>query len=444
MSRQNDPVTGELLGAAPHRGGAATILCAPVSRQAWTEILYVLVGVPLAVAGFFLAVAGPAFGVALSLTFIGLPLIGLSVLGARGFGIVQRGLARRVLGIEVAAPEPFRSAPGFLGWLSAALGDATGWRAIVYLLVKLPLAVLGLGVVGFFWAEGLFGLFYPVLWGLDVDRPAPSIAGISFDSWPRILLVPVVGLATVLVAPWLVHLVLMIDRLAMRGLLGPTRQSERVRDLEQTRAHAVDDAAATLRRIERDLHDGAQARLVALAMRLSMAKENLAGETVDDDAPALDVARARALVDAAHRDAKEAIVEVRDLARGIHPPVLDRGLDAALTTLGARSAIPVDVRVHLPDRPSASIETIAYFCAAELLANVTRHSGARNAIIEASLTDGRLRVRVTDDGAGGARVGGGSGLAGLTDRVRTVDGRLEIDSPHGGPTVITVDLPSHP
>ena len=108
MSRQNDPVTGELLGAAPHRGGAATILCAPVSRRAWTEILYVLVGVPLAVAGFFFAVAGPAFGVALSLTFIGLPLIGLSVLGARGFGIVQRGLARRVLGIEVAAPEPFR------------------------------------------------------------------------------------------------------------------------------------------------------------------------------------------------------------------------------------------------------------------------------------------------------------------------------------------------
>ncbi len=437
-------MTGDPLRTAPPAGAAVGVaLRAPLSSRAWSEILHVLVAAPIALAGFVFAVAAPAFGVALSLTFIGLPLIGLSVLGARGFGIVHRGLARRLLGIAVAAPAPFRAAPGFLGWLSAALGDGTGWRAIVYLLVKLPLAVLGLGVVAFFWAEGLIGLCYPVLWGLGVDRPAPAIAGYSFDSWPRVLLLSLIGLVTVLLAPWALHLALMLDGLALRGLLGPTKQSERVRDLERTRAHAVDDAAATLRRIERDLHDGAQARLVALAMHLSMAKENLVEEPTGVDEPPFDVARARELVDAAHRDAKEALAEVRDLARGIHPPVLDRGLDAALATLGARSAIPVAVRVDLPARPSASIETIAYFCAAELLANVTRHSGARRVTIEASEIEGRLVVRVTDDGAGGARIGGGSGLTGLTDRLRTVDGRLDIVSPHGGPTVITVDLPSH-
>ncbi len=434
---------GDPLRAGPPLSGAVGVaLRSPLTRRAWTEILYVLAAAPIALVGFFFAVAAPALGVAFSLTFIGLPLIGLSVLGARGFGALHRRLARRLLGVTVAAPARFRAAPGFLGWLSAALGDGTGWRAIAYLVVKLPLALLGLGVVAFFWVEGLIGLCYPVLWGLGMDRPAPAIAGYSFDSWPRILLLPLIGLVTVLLAPWAVRLALLLDQRAMHGLLGPTKQSERVRDLEQTRAHAVDDAAATLRRIERDLHDGAQARLVALAMHLSMAKENLVEEPTADQPP-FDVARARDLVDAAHRDAKEALVEVRDLARGIHPPVLDRGLDAALATLGARSAIPVEVRVDLATRPSASIETIAYFCAAELLANATRHSGAGRASIEASEVDGRLVVRVSDDGAGGARIDGGSGLTGLTDRVRTVDGRLEIVSPHGGPTVITVDLPSH-
>jgi signal transduction histidine kinase len=195
----------------------------------------------------------------------------------------------------------------------------------------------------------------------------------------------------------------------------------------------VDDSAATLRRIERDLHDGTQARLVALAMNVGLAKEKLAEGG--------DPAEAAALLDRAHTTAKDAIAEVRDLARGIHPPVLDAGLDAALATLCAHSAVPVELRTQLGARPSPAIETIAYFCAAELITNVAKHSGARRAVLDAGTVDGQLRLSVSDDGCGGAHLGGGSGLTGLSDRVRTVDGRLTVDSPPGGPTTVTVDLP---
>jgi signal transduction histidine kinase len=197
----------------------------------------------------------------------------------------------------------------------------------------------------------------------------------------------------------------------------------RVRELEQSRAHLVDDSAARLRRIERDLHDGAQAQMVAVAMKLGLAKEKLGG--------------------AIDREAKEAIAELRDLARGIHPHVLDHGLDTALTALAARCDLPVDLVVDLPERPSAAIETIAYFCAAELLTNVTKHSRARRVTLEAVHMPGLLRVRVSDDGAGGAHLEVRGGLAGLAERIGAVDGRLQVRSPSGGPTVVTVELPSH-
>jgi signal transduction histidine kinase len=215
----------------------------------------------------------------------------------------------------------------------------------------------------------------------------------------------------------------------------------RVRELEESRASLVEDSAARLRRIERDLHDGAQAQMVAVAMKLGLAREKLGG-MIDGPAHA-DLERVLDLVDAAHRGAKEAITELRDLARGIHPPVLDHGLGTALTTLATHSDLPVDLVVDLPERPSAAIETIAYFCAAELLTNVTKHSGARHATLEAVHVPGLLLVRVSDDGSGGARIEARGGLAGLAERVRTVDGRLQLSSPPGGPTVVTVELPSH-
>jgi signal transduction histidine kinase len=210
--------------------------------------------------------------------------------------------------------------------------------------------------------------------------------------------------------------------------------AERARELTERRARAVDESAARLRQIERDLHDGAQVRLAALAMTLGEIKENL--EQSGDD-------RTLALAGAAHQNAKDTLAELRDLARGIHPPVLDRGLGPALGILAGTSAIPVGLTVALTERPSPAIEAMAYFCAAELLANAAKHSGARRVTISAREEDSGLVMSVADDGNGGARLISGGGLAGLRERVQTVDGRLEIESPPGGPTVVTIELPRH-
>ena len=192
-------------------------------------------------------------------------------------------------------------------------------------------------------------------------------------------------------------------------------------------------AAATLRRIERDLHDGTQARLVGLAMHLT-----LIHELVTADA---DRGRVLAAVDTARSNATQAIADLRHLVKGIHPPVLDEGLPAALATLAADSPLSVDVSTDIRARPTPAVESIAYFCAAELLANATKHSGADTATVTVTAHDGPLRLRVADDGRGGAVIGAGSGLTGLLARVRTVDGTLTCDSPPGGPTVVTVELP---
>lgn len=252
-------------------------------------------------------------------------------------------------------------------------------------------------------------------------------------------LVFVVGLTMVLAAPWVTRGITSVDRWLVRRLLGPGGLAERVRQLEGARTRVVDDSAAALRRIERDLHDGTQAQLATLAMRLGQAKEKLrhGSEVPFDPAGALE------LVEAVHRQAKETLVELRDIARGIHPPALDLGLDAALDTLVARSAVPTTLRIDVPTRPTPAIETIAYFSIAELLANVAKHSWARHASVELTTRDARLRLLVIDDGVGGAALGVGSELRGLADRVRSVDGDLSIVSPQGGPTELTIELPLH-
>jgi signal transduction histidine kinase len=196
----------------------------------------------------------------------------------------------------------------------------------------------------------------------------------------------------------------------------------------------VDTAAADLRRIERDLHDGAQARLVNLAMGLGLAKEKLLEGQADETVAAM--------VDEAHGEVKLALQELRDLARGIHPAVLtDRGLDAALSSVASRCTVPVKVTADLPTRPAAAIEGIAYFTVSELLQNVSKHSGARAASVDVWRSDERLLIQVQDDGRGGAALDGGTGMAGLADRLGAVDGLFVVDSPPGGPTTITAELP---
>jgi signal transduction histidine kinase len=238
--------------------------------------------------------------------------------------------------------------------------------------------------------------------------------------------------------------------------------AERARELQERRARAVDESASRLRRIERDLHDGAQVRLAALALALGEIKENLeeaaGGAGWAAEAAGAGVAgwaggagsageaggeKLAMLVGAAHENAKQTLAELRDLARGIHPAALDRGLDAALAALADACATPVALSVSVAERPSQAIESIAYFCAAELLANVTKHSGATRATISVSDQGGRILMTVTDDGAGGARLAPGGGLAGLLERAQTVDGTLEVDSPPGGPTFVTIELPVH-
>jgi signal transduction histidine kinase len=421
-------------------GVARAFVHGPVAKRTWACFAYLVICAPFALIGFAFTVTFLAAGAFLAITFVGLPLIGLTVLNGRLFARLHRWLGRTMIGTRVEDPAPFTRRPGAFGWLGAALGDATGWRALVYLLLKFPLSIIGAFGAGLFWVESVFTFLYPVWWQAFDPRNEDShgrfhhsglqVGDYFFETWPRALMVSGVGLIAIFLAPWPVRAVVAFDGALMRWLLGPSRGSARVRELEQKRTHAVEDSAAALRRVERDLHDGTQARLVALAMRLGQARESS------------DTARMRELVDAAHDSAKDAIAELRDLVRGIHPPVLDQGLDAALVTLAARSAVPVELRTHVPRRPSPAIETIAYFCVAELLTNIARHSGARRASVEAREGGGQLRLRVRDDGHGGARIGAGTGLSGLDERVRTVDGTLAVDSPPGGPTTITVDLPA--
>jgi signal transduction histidine kinase len=330
-------------------------------------------------------------------------------------------------GITIDGVRPQSAA---LNWLAGRILDPSTWRTRAYFVLKTPIAALSLALAGGCWLGGLYLLTFPAWWELGQGGPA----GVNLTG--AFLLVPI-GAALLLAAPWLMRGTTDADRWLVRTLLGPSSPAERIRALEESRARAVDDSAARLRSIERDLHDGTQAQLVALAMKLGLAREKLHGT-----AP-VDLARITQLVDDAHRRAIETIAEVRTLARGIHPTVLDNGLADALTTLAARSAVPVEFVTDIPERPSAAIETIAYFSASELLANVAKHSGARHATLETVYVPGLLRIRVTDDGRGGAYPVRDGDLRGLTERIRTVDGHLTIDSPAGGPTAVTVELPSH-
>ena len=427
---------------------------APFARRARRELIYAAAGALPAVAGFALMLALLVTGVGFTVTLVG-AVPGLLVLVvtlrlARRLARLQRWLARRALGGQFAAPPAFRPGRGVLGRLDARLRDGTAWRAVGYLMLKLPVFLVQAYVVSY-WVFGLINLSSPLWWPVLHHPPpgGPSAAfhaivplpagSFSVSNWPQTLLAAMAGALTLLAAPWLLRGVTAGDRWLVRTLLGPARLDQRVRELEESRAHAVDDATAALRRVERDLHDGAQVRLAALAMGLGMAKEKLGedGKPLDE----IEAARIRDLVDTAHRGAKEALIELRDLARGIHPPVLDSGLAEALATLAAQSIIPVELTADIAERPTPAIETIAYFCAAELLANAAKHSGANRVLLDLTQRADTLRLQVSDDGAGGADLARGSGLPGLVQRVRTVDGRLDLTSPPGGPTVVTVELP---
>jgi signal transduction histidine kinase len=428
----------------------STIWRAPFTRRTWGELLWFVLSALIAILGIAFVALSMFAGIALLVTFVGMIIIATGVRGARGFGAFHRSLARTFIDEQIEEPDPFVSRPGLFGWLQSALRDRAGWRAMAYSVVKVPVAAFGVWFALSVWVDAFFCLGYPI-WGAGTPRPGefgialnlfqPGYLSVGTSGFLHGVAIFLTGVILLFVAPWTMRVVIYVDRRLMRALLAPDAMTARVRSLEHARAQTIDESAATLRRIERDLHDGTQAQLVALAMRLGQAKEKMAS---GDD---MDLEQARRLVDDAHRGAKEAISELRDLARGIHPPVLDTGLEGALTTLAARSTLPTDCTVALDDRPTPAIEAIAYFCVAELLANVAQHAQASRASIGCAQHGRWLRVVVRDDGRGGAQQAtlgsSSSGLRGLADRVEAVDGHLDITSPPGGPTVVTVDLPLH-
>ncbi|MFD7458427.1 MULTISPECIES: sensor histidine kinase [unclassified Streptomyces] len=416
-------------------------LRAPFAARSWREFAYVLLGLPIGVLLFTYAVTMLSLGAGLLVTFLGVPVLAAGLAGCRGLGALERTRARALLGMRVADPEPVRvRKSGLMAWMGAVLKSGTSWRHLLYAVLHFPWAVFSFSVAVAFWAYGWAMLTYP-LWfwvfpmygGQDgLQLYGDETHRVYLDNPFEITVTALVGLLFTLATPWIVRALTTVDRLLVHGLLGPSRLASRVEELESDRGAVVDTAAADLRRIERDLHDGAQARLVALAMDLGLAKEKLAH----------DPQAAARMVDEAHGEVKTALRELRDLARGIHPAVLtDRGLDAALSAVASRSTVPVRVEVDLAARPAPAIEGIAYFTVSELLQNVSKHSRARSASVDVWRSENRLMLQVVDDGVGGADVSAGSGLAGLAERLDAVDGILVVDSPAGGPTRVTAELP---
>jgi signal transduction histidine kinase len=466
--------------ARPGPGGlmlaaARAAVRAPFTSRARRELLFCVMGLPFCVpvplVAFFAAIwlalylsrrPGAAAGnpswlavvIAAAIAVMALMLL-TATPAARWIGGKQRRLAALLLGEHVGAPPPLRegrkdAGRSIAGRLGAGLRDAPGWRAVAYVMLKFPVALLGLYAI-FVWADGLINMSYP-FWWLSFRNHPPGVrlnpvpvftpfgwfgrGSFRVATYPGTFAALAAGAGMLLVAPWVTRAVVAADRGLIHGLLGPSTLRQRLANLEQTRALAVDDSAALLRQVERNLHDGAQIRLATLAMNLGMAREKLG-----EDGDPRDLAAARELLDAAHRGAKDALSELRELAKGIHPPVLDNGLADALATLAAGSPVPVELITDIPQRPSPAIETIAYFCTAELLANAVKHSFASKVEIKATQRVGVLGLTVTDDGVGGADPARGSGLAGLAQRVSTVDGRLDVASPPGGPTRISLELP---
>jgi signal transduction histidine kinase len=427
---------------SPRGAAARRYRRVPWSPHAWGQALYLAGGVPAQLAAPFVVLAPaivfhPRPAAAL---LSGLLLVFLVFLAVPAFTGMQRHRMGATAGVAIRPQPAIEHRLSAAGIVVAARSPAT-WRQLGYHLLAGPaLAAAAVVALGTWLAGIMFTLVYAYAWRMPTEGllwRGQSLSGSG--SLPR-LGVPVDvwltagGIALLAAAPWLTAGVAALDAVAAQALLGPSRADElehRVEHLTQTRAGAVDAADAERRRLERDLHDGTQQRLVSLAMNLGMAR-----------AQATTAGEAHQAIAEAHEEAKAALTELRNLIRGLHPAVLeDRGLDAALSGVAARMPIPVRLTVDLPRRPSPVIEAVAYFVVSEALANIAKHAQASQAEVFVHRAGERLHVIVSDDGVGGADPALGTGLAGLAKRASAVDGTFEIASPPGGPTLLTVDLP---
>ena len=415
-------------------GVAAATLGPVISAQTWLAVIHLLTGLFLGSLVFVLVVTFAAAGVGLVVVFLsGILVLAATLWLCAQFGRAERARFALMLGRLIPAPVP--PAATLTGWrrLWRITWSSPTWRQFGYALLRLPLSVVQVCVLLVVWAAALALIVLPA-YSFALPRGGPVLGGQVVRGPGQLASAVVVGLLVLLAAPWVTQALALLDGAVAGRLLGPGRRADltaRIGELETSRAQVVDAAEHERRRIERDLHDGAQQRLVSLAMELGRARAKFG----------TDPQAAEEIVGQAHDQAKEALSELRNLVRGVHPPVLsDRGLDAALSGLAARCPVPVNVRVDLPERPPAAVEAIAYFVVAEALTNIAKHAHAAHAEVSVSRSGDLLLVVITDDGTGGADPAG-QGLSGLAARVAGVDGRLSVISPAGGPTSIEAALP---
>ncbi|MFJ9890436.1 sensor histidine kinase [Streptomyces sp. NPDC091287] len=422
-----------------------------LSGRPWRAALYLLTSVPLGVATLVALLLLAVAGSALTVLVIGVPLLLTLVLA----GIPLAALERRRLRLIDPAPllDPHREPPepGLASWLRTRLQERCTWRELAYALlfafVLWPLEALAVGSV-LLVCGGLIGT--PVMMAAGGDGEARVLKLWLADSWPEAFAVLLAGVVLLPLLTWPLGVVARGRAVLTRALLSPPDSAldSRIAELDRSRTRLVDAFEAERRRIERDLHDGAQQRLVALSMTLGLARLERPAEPLGG------------LLDRAHEEASVALVEIRELIHGIHPHILtDRGLEAAVEDLADRSPVPVEVLLAVPGRLPQAVETAVYFAVSEALANVAKHSGANRVTVTGVTTRRWLTVEVEDDGRGGARLGGtadgsgsgpaggsggGTGLQGVADRLSVLGGTLLLSSPPGGPTVFRLEVPCPP
>lgn len=411
------------------------ILLRPLRLETWRELGFLLAGGITAVIGFCVQVAGWSAGLSLLITLVGIPILLALAYVDRWVCAIDRWRTSLLLREPIPGVYRKQSRPGFLALLRTVGSDPQTWRDVGWIWLNVVLGFVSAVLVLSLWGSVAWLVTLPFYWWLLPTSALPEGPFGRIDTWAEVLGEAGLGLVLAPLTAWIgAGLALLQARLAKR-LLGPSereRLEHRVGELARTRAAAVDAQTSELRRIERDLHDGAQARMVAVTMDLGRAREKL-----DSDPDA-----ARELVEAAHAEARTAIADLRRLVSGIAPAVLtDRGLDAALSALVASCRVPVSLDVRVDERLPAAVEVAAYFVVSEALVNVQKHAEAQHARVHLRLQDGSLIVEVADDGRGGASLEAGSGLAGLRDRVAALDGTLVVTSPAGGPTVVRAEIP---
>jgi signal transduction histidine kinase len=428
-------VNGTVDTSSSRRFGPVRVL---TDSLTWRSAAYLLFHFPLGLTYFVGLVVLPAVSVGTAVIWVGIPGLALTMILWRLAAVLERRLACLAFGVKI--PRPYRALPegGLLRKWKAMAADPATWKDLVYLLLAFPIGLAEFIMSMVLWTMALSLITMPV-WILADRGGYPYITIGSHEIWldnPIATLPAVpVGLTVALVAMYAVRIVGAAHGAIARYLLGPNEtQALRARtaQLQASRARGVDAAEAERRRIERDLHDGAQQQLLAVAMDLGRARAKLETDPV----------AAQELLQQAHAGAKEAIAELRNLARGIYPAILtDRGLDAAISAVAARAQIPVEVEIDLPTRPPAAVESIAYFIVSEALTNTTKYARATQAYVRMTRDQNWVVVEVSDNGIGGATATPGGGLAGLADRAAGIDGILTVNSPAGGPTVIRADLP---